>query len=355
MPVLPESAGPTDGRSLSVTVSASAAIELHWVTASWSGSPVAAEEVPTGEERAGLQARLAALWAPDPDAGLTAHSLPELLVLADRAGVLSSSDLGEVVAAVAEEASRPAPRPALRSEVAADRDLIAGRLVALARSARRRREWRALLDGGVAAMAGQWEAVGVDVARRTARARTSQLPWSDPSAAIVAWAGRDYGGALPDLIDAAARSGRPVLVVPAYWSGRGLLFDLEEHLLVGIQARPGTTDSRARVEPWARRLKAMADPTRLAILDHVAAAPRTVTELAADFALAQPTVSRHVRLLRDAGLITDADDGERRVRPDQAAIGRLLAEIGGALVDRPEPAGQAPEVRGGPRSRRPEG
>jgi ArsR family transcriptional regulator len=60
-----------------------------------------------------------------------------------------------------------------------------------------------------------------------------------------------------------------------------------------------------RVPPLAERLKALADPTRLGLLDLLAqqAAPVCVCDLTPHFAQRQPTISHHLRLLREAGLI----------------------------------------------------
>jgi ArsR family transcriptional regulator len=52
-------------------------------------------------------------------------------------------------------------------------------------------------------------------------------------------------------------------------------------------------------------LAAIAEPTRLRILNCVATAPLFVSDLAAILALPQPTVSRHLRVLRDAGVLRD--------------------------------------------------
>jgi DNA-binding transcriptional ArsR family regulator len=49
---------------------------------------------------------------------------------------------------------------------------------------------------------------------------------------------------------------------------------------------------------------ALADPTRRAILARLAAGDATVAELAAPFTMSQPAVSRHLRVLEDAGLIS---------------------------------------------------
>ena len=57
---------------------------------------------------------------------------------------------------------------------------------------------------------------------------------------------------------------------------------------------------------------ALADPTRRAILARLALGEATVMELAKPFAMSQPAVSRHVRLLSDAGLIMQRVEGTRR-------------------------------------------
>jgi DNA-binding transcriptional ArsR family regulator len=57
---------------------------------------------------------------------------------------------------------------------------------------------------------------------------------------------------------------------------------------------------------------ALADPTRRAILARLAEGEASVMELAAPFALSQPAVSKHLRVLETAGLITKWRDGQRR-------------------------------------------
>ena len=57
---------------------------------------------------------------------------------------------------------------------------------------------------------------------------------------------------------------------------------------------------------------ALADPTRRAILARLALGEATVLELAKPFAMSQPAVSRHVKVLSDAGLIVLRVDGTKR-------------------------------------------
>ncbi len=59
---------------------------------------------------------------------------------------------------------------------------------------------------------------------------------------------------------------------------------------------------------------ALADPTRRAILSNLARGERSVTELAAPFAMTQPAISKHLKVLERAGLISTARDAQRRPR-----------------------------------------
>lgn len=57
---------------------------------------------------------------------------------------------------------------------------------------------------------------------------------------------------------------------------------------------------------------ALADPTRRAILARLATGEATVMELAEPFEMSQPAVSKHLRVLEEAGLITRRAEGTRR-------------------------------------------
>ena len=58
---------------------------------------------------------------------------------------------------------------------------------------------------------------------------------------------------------------------------------------------------------------ALADPTRRSILDRLAEGDATVTELAEPFAVSQPAISRHLRVLEQAGLISRSRQGTFRL------------------------------------------
>jgi DNA-binding transcriptional ArsR family regulator len=57
---------------------------------------------------------------------------------------------------------------------------------------------------------------------------------------------------------------------------------------------------------------ALADPTRRAILTRLTEGEATVTELAGPFDMSQPAVSKHLRVLERAGLVTRSRDAQRR-------------------------------------------
>lgn len=57
---------------------------------------------------------------------------------------------------------------------------------------------------------------------------------------------------------------------------------------------------------------ALADPTRAGIVDLLAERDRTVTEIVALFSLTQPSISRHLGILRNAGLVKVRPEGQRR-------------------------------------------
>ena len=74
----------------------------------------------------------------------------------------------------------------------------------------------------------------------------------------------------------------------------------------------------------ARVLDALADPTRRAVFERVAEAPAAVGEIARDMPVSRPAVSQHLKVLKDAGLVTESAQGTRRIyRIDPRGIGAM--------------------------------
>ena len=102
--------------------------------------------------------------------------------------------------------------------------------------------------------------------------------------------------------------------------GPGILIFVYAHMTT----LPTTTDL----------LVALAEPTRLRILNCLAAAPLFVSDLQAILAVPQPTVSRHLKVLKEAGLVRDTPIAQfvlYRLRRESGGQGRLFAAALDAL------------------------
>lgn len=83
-----------------------------------------------------------------------------------------------------------------------------------------------------------------------------------------------------------------------------------------------------RARAHADVFRAIADPTRRAILDRLRAGPAPVNALAADFSTSRPAISKHLRILRESALVVEQRVGRERVyelrpAPLQTAVGWL--------------------------------
>jgi DNA-binding transcriptional ArsR family regulator len=75
-------------------------------------------------------------------------------------------------------------------------------------------------------------------------------------------------------------------------------------------------------------LTALGDPTRQAIFERLAEAPRAVGELASELPVSRPAVSQHLKVLKDAGLVMDRRAGTRRIyQLDPDGLGALRAYL----------------------------
>ncbi|MGI8572299.1 MAG: ArsR/SmtB family transcription factor [Solirubrobacteraceae bacterium] len=73
---------------------------------------------------------------------------------------------------------------------------------------------------------------------------------------------------------------------------------------------------------------ALADPTRREIFERLARGPSAVGELASGLPVSRPAVSQHLKVLKDAGLVTDRRAGTRRIyQLDLDGVGVLRAYL----------------------------
>lgn len=68
-----------------------------------------------------------------------------------------------------------------------------------------------------------------------------------------------------------------------------------------------------RAQAHADVFRAIADPTRRAILDRLRIRPAPVNSLAADFAQSRPAISKHLKILREADIVSEERIGRERV------------------------------------------
>ena len=66
------------------------------------------------------------------------------------------------------------------------------------------------------------------------------------------------------------------------------------------------------IDPLSLKLQALSDPTRRAILARLTSGEATVNELAEPFAMTLPAVSKHIKVLQTAGLITRSRNAQQR-------------------------------------------
>ena len=77
---------------------------------------------------------------------------------------------------------------------------------------------------------------------------------------------------------------------------------------------------------YGNALEALADPTRRRVFERLRDGPCAVGRLAAGMPVSRPAVSQHLKVLKEAGLVTDEHDGTRRIYSiDPHGLGRLRA------------------------------
>jgi DNA-binding transcriptional ArsR family regulator len=79
---------------------------------------------------------------------------------------------------------------------------------------------------------------------------------------------------------------------------------------------------------YATTMDALGDATRREIMERLRGGPRPVGEIAAGLHVSRPAVSQHLRVLKEAGLVTERKDGTRRIyRIEPKALAELRAYL----------------------------
>jgi DNA-binding transcriptional ArsR family regulator len=324
MPILER--GVEGGPAIAVT--ASAPTELMWLLHNLSaphellGSYAAQEQV-----RQRLGPELAAFWGDG-----HGQSVTDVVVLAHRSGTLRDSDLGRFFERIEAAVTDPGGLPSLLSETQAERELLANRLQRLQKEAELRRRYVALLKAVWEPFEADWNSAGRSAVAAEAVEWDRSLNGGTPYRRVVElpriWASRPE---LDEMADAAAGDGN--LVLTPSWHGGIHFVELDGVVYLGRGMRYHEMSYRKIAAEVSSSIKALADPTRLAILLWLARRPASVTEVARHFELSQPTISAHVQVLREAGLLDEKPAGRSAMlSASEEGLRRLFSTAQEALV-----------------------
>jgi DNA-binding transcriptional ArsR family regulator len=240
---------------------------------------------------------------------------PELLLVADQAGCVWDSDTKRLLAWLTTGgAGRPATDYELLTEPAADRSAIRVRLRRLKQEVETRRTYRDLVADVWRLAGSAWEqrgrAVTVEASARWKSRLEAGTPIEDlmPPRHPLTYADRLGFSEIFDVRGGFALS-------PLYFclSG-GQAVDLTDYVHVGAPASDLLPVRKVRDAAYvADRLRVLAQPSRVHILIQLLSTPAGVMELARALHMSQPTVSGHVKVLRDAGLIQPRRAANRTV------------------------------------------
>jgi DNA-binding transcriptional ArsR family regulator len=117
----------------------------------------------------------------------------------------------------------------------------------------------------------------------------------------------------------------PLVKAPEAYSANTARIDGEKTVDARISVRANLPLVNAYLQAG---LDALGDATRMAIFQKLAGGPIAVNELARQLPVSRPAVSQHLKVLKDAGLVTDMKEGTRRLyQLDPEGVARLRAHF----------------------------
>ncbi len=320
------------GKPVCRTVSPSAPSELAWLlnlltqTARYAEPAVAELDgslLPgVGRLRKPVQEQIKQLW----NDGLA--GCPELLYAAREADCVFDDELTRFHAWLAKTGEKSTVVHSMLTEPDRDRPAIADRLRRLRDEAKVRHAYRGVLVEVWQHAAGAWERRGRAVVEEACDAWKERL---------------NTGVSIEELVPPrhpltnADRLGfddifmhrEEFAVSPLYFcmSG-GHVVDLDDYVHVAVPASDLVPVRKVRDAAFVSdRLRVLAEPTRVHILIQLLSAPAGVMDVARSLRMSQPTVSGHLKILRDAGLIQPRRFGARTVMvASRKRIERLLED-----------------------------
>jgi len=318
-------------QTLGIVVAPSAALELMWVLHNAKADHVLEGRFASLETvRVTHGPALKAFWADD------LRGFTEMVVLAHRSGTLQELDIDRFFAGLEKAATSDDDIPSLLSESPAERVAIAKRLALLRTDAGLRARYGRLLEMVWASVRLEWESTGrqavVAVGREWQRRLEHGVNYMELLQRRRLWPSRPE---LDELAEADAAEARLVLS-PGWFYGDIHVVELDGMMYTGRGVRPKGDEEGCRhtASHVSTSLKAFADPTRLAILLWLAHQAASVTEIARHFKLSQPTVSAHVQLLREAGLLEEKTEGRSgKLSANEQSLRRVLSAAQDELLE----------------------
>lgn len=322
MPASSEAASPP------IRVRISAPLELMWLI-HWAGAHHEHKGFDLMEAlRREFGAELDRLWD-----GTWPQYSTEMLVLAHRSGTLLDPDLKRFFARLEAAMDEEGPLPSLKSEGPVERDMTARRLDRLRTEAALRKRYVDLLRRLWAAVQAEWEGTGRPAAEAEAQRWSGALEAGTPYRQLLKvqhiWPPRPETDTFADV----AAAGGSLIMTPSWFGGHIHVLEFDGTVYVGRGMRIGEPSLKQVATEVSTSIKALADPTRLAILLRLAREPASVTEIARLLQLSQPTVSAHVQVLREAGLLEEKTVGRSaQLSASEEGLRRLFAHAEEALI-----------------------
>jgi DNA-binding transcriptional ArsR family regulator len=322
----------TGPRTKPVTASASLVSDLSWLLHVAARPSMQARYPKLAEMfkgREDLADRVRNFWN---DCSAEESCFTEMQVLAQHADAVSVTD-PDVLWSALEEAVTTVPLDLeMPSESPKDRAIYLDRLRRLRESPALLRSYLDLLEAVWAPVDAMWQQA-LPIIEEAGRHVVAQYERGRPLELLIPQGCDILRERLPDILAKVEVGQQPLLFVPCLFFGSSMYLEVSGLVTIGTGVGQGDALARAQTESVARRLKAVADPTRLALLHSLATAPSTVGELAVLFRLAQPTVSMHVKVLRENGLVRSRrESGRLRLSADAGAVELLLDELRQAVL-----------------------
>ena len=315
-------------------VRSSVAIEIDWALSSahWIGRhPIRPEVEELYRRDPGLRDEVMALWRPEE--ALSYAGYLELSIIAHHGGMIFGPEDRRLIESLNQLCAGAPTDLVLASETPQDRERLLERLNVLRTSAKRRKHYVDVVTRVWTALQPAWERDGVPTVQADIQVRQAQLARRPTWQQFVLTGHCKSPEDVERLVTPLGATGELALV-PAWFGHSGLIVDLPGLVIMGVQVLSADPTGRDRSERLARRLKAVADPTRLSILSALGRSDMTISEVARRFSLSQPTVSNHVKMLREAGFVTQRSEGRNRyLVVERDAVKELGTDLTDAVTE----------------------